>query len=80
MWCPSGFGPWPNFIFVIYIHCLPLDILGGRTVLFADDINIQIEAANARTLNMKIKETMQQLSWWFYVNKLVVNTEKTIAI
>jgi hypothetical protein len=36
-------------------------------------------AAKARTLNIKIKETMQQLSQWFYLNKLVVNTDKTIA-
>jgi hypothetical protein len=48
--------------------------------LFADDINIQIEADNAETLNRKIKEAMQQFSMWFYINKLVINTEKTTAI
>jgi hypothetical protein len=65
---------------LLYIDDLPLNILGGRTVLFADDVNIQIEAANTKTINVEIKETMQQLSRWFYVNKLIVNTEKTIVI
>jgi hypothetical protein len=50
------------------------------TFLFADDINIQIEADNAGTLNRKIKGAMQQLSRWFYINKLVINAEKTTAI
>jgi stage III sporulation protein SpoIIIAA len=31
-------------------------------------------------LNKKIKEVMQQLPSWFYLNKVVINTEKTIAI
>ena len=28
----------------------------------------------------ELKEVMQQLSSWFYLNKLVINTDKTIAI
>jgi hypothetical protein len=75
----SVLGP---ILFLLYINGLPLNISGGRTVLFADDINIQIEADNAETLKKKkkIKESMQQLSRWFYINKLVINTEKTTAI
>jgi hypothetical protein len=67
----SVLGP---ILFLLYINDLPLNISGGRTVLFADDINIQIEADNAETLNRKIKEAMQQLSRWLYINKLVINT------
>jgi hypothetical protein len=48
--------------------------------LFADDINIQIEATNANILNERVKEVMQQLTNWFHLNKLVINTEKTIAM
>jgi hypothetical protein len=39
-----------------------------------------MEAKNAHILNKKVKEVMQQLSSWFYSNKLVINTDKTIAI
>jgi len=42
--------------------------------------NVQIEATNANILSEKIKEVMQQLSSWFYLNKLVINTDKTIAV
>ena len=52
----------------------------GRTTLFADDTNIQIEAAKVNILNEKIKEVMQHLSSWFYLNKLIINTDKTTAI
>jgi len=45
-----------------------------------DDTNIQIEATNANILNEKIKEVMQQLSSWFYLNKPVINTDKTITV
>jgi len=49
-------------------------------VLFADDTNIQIRAANEDSLNKKIKRVMQQLLTWFHGNGLVINTEKTIAM
>ena len=62
-------------LFLLYIKNLPINIQGGRTILFADDDNIQIEATNANILNKKIKEVMQQLSSWFYSNKLVINTD-----
>jgi hypothetical protein len=67
-------------LFLLYINDLPINIEGGRTTLFADVTNIQIEATNGNILNKKIKEVMQQLSSWFYLNKLVINTDKAIAI
>jgi hypothetical protein len=39
--------------FLLYINDLPINIQGGRTTLFADDTNIQIEATNANILNKK---------------------------
>ena len=67
-------------LFMLYINDIPINIQGGRTTLFADDTNIQIEATDANILNKKVKEIMHQLSSWFYLNKLVINTDKTIAI
>jgi hypothetical protein len=34
-------------LFLLYINDLPINVQGGRTTLFADDTNIQIEATNA---------------------------------
>jgi len=67
-------------LFLLYINDLPINTEGGRTALYADDTNIQIEATNVNILNEKIKEVMQQLSSWFYLNKLVINPYKTTVI
>jgi hypothetical protein len=67
-------------LFLLYINDLPINIQGGRTTLFADDTNIKIEATNANILKKKIKEVMEQLSNWFHLNKLIINTDKTTAI
>jgi hypothetical protein len=73
----SVLGP---VLFLLYINDLPINIQGGRTTLFADYTNIQIEATDANILREKIKEVMEQLSSWFHLNKLIINTDKTIAI
>jgi hypothetical protein len=76
--CPRAvLGP---FLFLLYISDLPINIQGGRTTLFADDTDIQIEATNANILNEKIKEVIEQLSNWFHLNKRIINTDKNIAI
>jgi hypothetical protein len=73
----SVLGP---ILFLLYRNDLPINIQGGKTTLFADDTNIQIEATNADTLNQKIQAVIRQLSSWFYLNKLIINSEKTNAI
>ena len=67
-------------LFLLYINNLPINIHGGRTVLFADDTKVQIEATSANILNEKIKDVVQQLSSCFSSNKLVINTDKTIVM
>jgi len=67
-------------MFLLHINDLPINIQKGRTALFAEDTNIEIEATNANILNETIKEVMQQLSSWFCLNKLVINPDKTTAI
>ena len=67
-------------MFLLQINDLPINIRRGRTALFADDTNTQIEATNANILNETIKEVMQQLSSSFRLNKLVINPDKTTAI
>ena len=42
-------------LFLLYINDLPINIQGGRTILFADDTNVQIEATNANILNEENK-------------------------
>jgi hypothetical protein len=67
-------------LFLSYINDLPINIQGGRRTLFADDTNIQTEETNAKKKKKKIKEVMQQLSSWFYLNKLAINTDKNSTI
>jgi len=50
-------------LFLLYINDLPVNIQRGRTTLFSDDTNIQIEATNANMLNETIKEVMQQVGF-----------------
>jgi hypothetical protein len=45
-------------LFLLYINDLPINIQGGRTTLFVDDTNVQIEATHANIFNKKIKEIM----------------------
>ena len=73
----SVLGP---VLFLLCTNDLPTNIQKGTTTQFANDTNIQIEATNANILNEKIIEVMQQLSSWFYLHKLIINTDKTTAI
>ena len=42
-------------LFLLYISDLPINIQGAKTILFANDTNIQIKAVYEDTLNQKIE-------------------------
>jgi len=73
----SILGPIP---FSLYINDLPLNIMGSKTVLSADDTNILVSEANMNNLQYKLKNVMNELQTWFTLNSPVVNVEKTLAM
>jgi len=76
---PQGsiLGP---ILFSLYINDLPLNIMGLKIVLFADDTNILVSEANMNNLQYKLKNVMNELQTWFTLNSLVVNAEKMVAM
>jgi hypothetical protein len=76
---PQGtiLGP---ILFSLYINDLPLNIMGSKIVLFADDTNILVSDENINNLQYKLNNVMTELQTWFTLNSLVVNTEKTLAM
>jgi len=76
---PQGsiLGP---ILFSLYINDLPLNIMGLKIVLFADDTNILVSEANMNNLQYKLKNVMNELQTWFTLNSLVVNAEKMLAM
>jgi hypothetical protein len=76
---PQGsiLGP---ILFSLSINDLPLNIMGSKIVLFADDTNILVSDENINNLQYKLNNVMTELQTWFTLNNLVVNIEKTLAM
>jgi hypothetical protein len=76
---PQGsiLGP---ILFSLYINDLPLNIMGSKIVLFADDTNILVSDENINNLQYKLNNVMTELQTWFTLNNLVINIEKTLAM
>jgi hypothetical protein len=75
---PQGsiLGP---ILFSLYINDLPLNIMGSKIVLFADDTNILVSHKNINNLQYKLNNVMTELQTWFTLNNLVVNIEGKMA-
>ena len=73
----SSLGP---VLFSLYINDLPLNIMGSKIVLFADDTNMLVSEANMNKLQYKLNNVMTELQTWFALNSLIVNVEKTLAL
>jgi hypothetical protein len=64
----------------MFINDLPRVIQNAEVVLFADDTSILTAENNNLLLNEKIQNVRKPLENWFYVNRLIINTEKSKAI
>jgi hypothetical protein len=73
----SILGP---ILFSLYINDLPLNIMGSKIVLFADDTNILVSDENINNLQYKLNNAMTELQTWFTLNSLLVNVEKMLAM
>ena len=73
----SVLGP---LIFFLFINDLPLHIYTECVVLFADDVSIAEEADSPEELQGRINKLYQQFVNWCGINKLIVNTEKTVLL
>jgi len=73
----STLGP---ILFLLYINDLPLNVAGTNIVLFADDNNLLITGENINTVQSSLNSVMHDISTWFFLNSLIVNTGKISTI
>jgi hypothetical protein len=66
-------------LFFIYINDLETSIGAGRPTMFADGTSIFITGNNANDVKNKIN-TIEALTNWCEMNRLIINKEKTVAI
>jgi hypothetical protein len=66
-------------LFLIYINDLETSIEAGRPTTFADDTSIFITGNNANDVKNKIN-TIDALTNWCEINRLIINKKKTVAI
>jgi hypothetical protein len=61
---PQGsiLGP---ILFLLYINDLPLNMMGSKIVLFADDTKILVSGENLNNLQYKLNNVMSELQAWF---------------
>ena len=64
----------------IYVNDLPLSIPNSITYLYADDTAITVTAKSIESLEMKLNSALNNVSQWFQVNKLFLNSKKSKAM
>ena len=72
---PQGsiLGP---LLFNVYVNDLPAHI-SSKSIMYADDLSISIEAENESHLESEIKKVLTQVTEWYASNKLIININKT---
>jgi len=72
----SVLGP---LLFLIYIND-NAQASSFNTIMFADDINLDMSASNVRTLQRKVEDEIQNIDYWIRANKLSIIYNKTSYI
>ena len=76
---PQGtiLGP---LLFLLYINDLLLDIPEDEIVSYADDTAVVTSAKTWKEVEIKMNETLHKISTWLALNKISLNTDKTVYI
>lgn len=75
MGVPQGsiLGP---LLFLLYINDLPRNV-SPKIILYADDTTAVIKASSHFELQTKLQQAFTELAYWFEVNGLKLNQDKT---
>jgi hypothetical protein len=69
----------PN-LFLLCINDLPLNIMDGKLVFFADDINILIINKTINAMQGRINTIMKQFGTWISNDGIIISVNKTMAV
>ena len=69
-----------SLLFLLYINDLLLDIPEDVIVSYADDTAGVTSAKTRKEVEIKMNETLHKISTWLALNKLLLNTDKTVYI
>jgi hypothetical protein len=70
----SVLGP---LLFLIYMNDIHKAVPNKDLKLFADDTNLFLFGSDLKILEAEANDCLKKLEFWFYANKLSLNTEKT---
>ena len=65
---------------LLYINDLLLDIPEDQIVSYADDTAVITSAKTWKEVEIKMNKTLHKISTWLALNKLSLNTDKTVYI
>ena len=73
----SCLGP---LLFLVFINDLPLSLIHGSSLLFADDTTLLHSHRNISYLKWTVEDDMLRLFDWFKANQLTLNLDKTVCL
>ncbi|XP_061717490.1 uncharacterized protein LOC133525217 [Cydia pomonella] len=69
-----------NTLFSLLLNDLPSVIHEAEIYMYADDVAAVVSAKTAQELEIKLNSVVQRLEWWFQLNGLALNKEKTMFL